>query len=131
MRVFRGVRTGLQRTLAAERFADMALFERRRAQERSLKLLVRCLTPAQRSEFAASSAFEVRGESGQRYRITYGDTANIEVLAQSGMVVRQLCAGPVDIPIPAVMLVQKLMLETQESEFLRIARVVRGIALPA
>lgn len=122
MRVLRGVRNGLQRMLAAERFAQLGLFEHRRAHERSLTLLLQCLTPAQRAEFAASRAFIVRGESGQRYRITYGDIANVEVLARSGMVLRQLCAGPVDIPTPAVMLAQKLMLETQESEFLRIAR---------
>ena len=124
MRAFRGARGGLQRMLAAERFAEMGLFERRRAHERSLDLLVRCLTPAQRTEFKASRAFEVRGESGQRYRITYGSTANIEVLSQSGRVVRQLCAGPLEVPTPALMLAQKLMLETEEAEFLRIARVV-------
>ena len=121
----RGVRSGFQRVLAAERFAEISLFERRRAHKRSLNLLVRCLTPAQRAQFAASSAFEVRAESGQRYRITYGNTANVEVLGQYGMVVRQLCAGPLDVPTPALMLAQKLMLETQESEFLRIARAMR------
>ena len=116
--MFRGVRNGLQRMLAAE----LGLFERRRAHERSLTLLMQCLTPAQRAEFAASKAFVVRGESGQLYRITYGDIANVEVLARSGTVLRQLCAGPVEVPTPAVMLAQKLMLETQECEFLRIAR---------
>lgn len=125
MRIFRGVGNGLQRLLAAEPFAAVSPFESYRAHERSLELLVRCLTPAQRAEFARSNAFKVRGKSGQRYRITYGKTANIEVLAESGVVVGQLCAGPVDVPTPAVMLAQKLMLETQESEFLRIARGTR------
>lgn len=129
MRVFRGVRDGLQRVLAAERFAHMGLFEHRRAHERALNLLMQCLTPAQRAEFTDSRAFTVRGESGQRYRITYGDIANVEVLTRSGMVLRQLCAGPVDVPTPAVMLTQKLMLETQESEFLRIARGSERIAV--
>jgi hypothetical protein len=110
--------------LAADRFTEIGFFERRRAHERSLNLLVRCLTPAQRAEFKASNAFNVRGESGQRYRITYGTTANVEVLSQSGAVLRQLCAGPLELPTPALMLAQKLMLETQESEFLRIARVL-------
>jgi hypothetical protein len=106
----------------AQRLAEMGVLEDRRARERSLSLLVRCLTSAQRAEFKRSNAFKVRGQSGQQYRITYGTTANIEVLAQSGTVVRRLCAGPVvSVPIPAVMLVQKLMLETQESEFLHIA----------
>ena len=113
MRAFRGARRGLQ-----------GLFDRRQAHERALSLLVRCLTPAQRAEFKASNAFRVRGESGQRYKITYGNTANVEVLSQSGAVLRQLCAGPLDVPTPALMLAQKLMLETEESEFLRIARVV-------
>ena len=107
--------------LVVERFAEMGLSEDCPAYARSLNLLVRCLTPAQREEFARSNAFKVRGESGQQYRITYATTANIEVLGQSGIVGGQLCAGPVGVPIPAVMLAQKLMLETQESEFLRIA----------
>ena len=124
MHLFLGLRNGLQRMLAAERFAEMDVFEGRRAHERSLDLLLRCLTPAQRAEFAHTHAFEVRGESGEHYRITFGKRANIEVLAPSGMVLRRLCAGPLDIPAPAVMLAQKLMLETQEAEFLRIAREI-------
>ena len=124
VRALRGARSRLQRILVAERFAEIGFFERRRGHERSLNLLVRCLTPAQRAEFKASNAFKVRGESGQRYRITYGTTANVEVLSQSGAVLRQLCAGPLELPTPAVMLAQKLMLENREAEFLRIARVV-------
>jgi hypothetical protein len=124
VRALRGARSRLQRILAAERFAEIGFFERRRGHERSLNLLLRCLTPAQRAEFKASNAFKVRGESGQRYRITYGTTANVEVLSQSGAVLRQLCAGPLELPTPAVMLAQKLMLENREAEFLRIARVV-------
>ena len=122
MRVFRGARDGLERMLAVEPFMEAGLLPDRRASERSLDLLVHCLTPAQRTEFARSSTFKVRGESGQQYRITYGTTSNVEVLGPSGTVARRLCAIPAgDLPIPAVMLAQKLMLETQESEFLRIA----------
>ena len=101
---------------------EAALLPDRRASERSVDLLLKCLTPAQRTEFARSSTFKVRGESCQQYRITYGTTSNVEVLGPSGTVARRLCAIPAgDLPIPAVMLAQKLMLETQESEFLRIA----------
>lgn len=122
MRVFRAVRDGLERTLAVEPFMDAGLLPDRRASERALDLLVRCLTPAQRSEFARSSTFKVRGQSGQQYRITYATTSNVEVLSPSGTVSRRLCALPAgDLPIPAVMLAQKLMLETREAEFLRIA----------
>lgn len=122
MRLFRGVRDGLERALAVERFADARPLPNTRACERSVKLLEQCLTPAQRAEFARSSAFRVRGESGQLYRITYAMTSNVEVLGASGAVSRRLCAAPAgELPIPAVMLAQKLMLETYESEFLRIA----------
>jgi hypothetical protein len=119
--VFRYFRGRLERLLATGRFAEMGLLEDRRARERSLDLLTRCLTPAQRAEFDRSNAFRVRGQSGREYRITYASTANVEALTERGLVERRLCAGPVGVPIPAVILAQKLMLETQESEFLRIA----------
>lgn len=121
MRAFRGVRNGLQRMLAAEAFVEMGLVGDRTADERALKLLLRCLTSAQRAEFERSSAFKVRGPSGQQYRITYAMTGNVEVLSPTGTVARRLCAGPVGVPTAAAMLAQKLMLETRESEFLRIA----------
>lgn len=118
----RYVRHGVERMLAAgPRFAEFGLIEDRRAYRRSLNLLVQCLTPSQRAEFNRSRSLTVRGKSGQRYRITYATTSNIEVLTASGNVDHRLCAGPVGVPTPAVMLAQKLMLETQESEFLRIA----------
>ena len=50
-------RDRLERYLAVGRFAEMGLFEDRRARERSLALLVRCLTPAQRAEFQRSNTF--------------------------------------------------------------------------
>lgn len=121
MRLLRFLRDGLERMVAVDQFAELHRFEDRRARERALRLLVRSLSPAQRVDFERSKAFEVRGKSGQLYRITYATTANIEVVTEAGVVVRRLCAGPVGVPIPAVMLAQKLMLETREAEFLRIA----------
>jgi hypothetical protein len=119
--VFRYLRVRLERLLATGRFAEMGLLEDRRARERSLELLTRCLSPTQRAEFDRSNTFKVRGASGREYRITYAATANVEALTERGLVERRLCAGPVGVPIPAIILAQKLMLETQESEFLRIA----------
>ncbi len=114
-------RDRLERYFSVGRFAEIGLFEDRRARERSLALLVRCLSPAQRAEFQRTNTFTVRGRSGQRYRITYGSTANVEVLTPEGEVMSRLCAGPPGLPIAAVMLAQKLMLESSEQEFIRIA----------
>ena len=82
---------------------------------------MQCLTAEQRAEFERTRSFKVRGKSGQQYRITYGATANVEMLTFSGAVCRRLCAGPPNVPIPAMMLAQKLMLESHEAEFVRIA----------
>lgn len=119
--MLRYVRSGLARMRAMQRLAEVNLFEERSAHERALRLLLRCLTPAQRADFERTKSFKVRGRSGRYYRITYGTIANVEVLPPAGTIARRLCAGPTGVPIPAVMLAQKLMLETQEAEFLRIA----------
>ena len=124
--MLRYVRSGLERMRSVQRMAEGGLFEERRSHERAQSLLLRCLTPAQRAEFERSSAFTIRGQSGQMYRITYGTAANVELLGRSGTVVRRLCAGPVGVPVPAVMLAQKLMLENQEREFLSIAALGTG-----
>lgn len=100
---------------------DFFVPEPRGPYDRSARLLVRCLTPAQRREYERERAFTVRGMSGQLYRITFGTTSNVEVITGSGEVLSRLCAGPTGLPTPAVMLAQKLMLESAEREFLRIA----------
>jgi hypothetical protein len=115
------VRRGLERMLSAQRLMDAGVFHDRLAHERALALLVRALSPAQRAEFERSNTFTVRGGSGQRYRITFGTTANVEVLDPTGAVTRRLCAAPTGVPVPAAMLAQKLMLEASEAEFLAIA----------
>ena len=89
--------------------------------ERHLWLLLRHLSAAQRAEFARYRHFTVRGASGRSYRICYGTIANIHVPASGLEGEHRLCAGPDNLPAPAVMLAQKLMLETREAEFLRVA----------
>jgi len=121
MRLVRRVREALE---------NMGFFEAQRARERSRRLLLRCLAPAQRAEFERTRSFKVRGQSGQVYRILYGSTANVQVLGHNGKVDWRLCAGPVGVPIPALMLAQKLMLETREPEFLRIAARSLGTGDP-
>lgn len=98
--------------------------------EGSTDLLLSCLSAAQRSDFERSRSFTVRGASGRRYRIGFGTLANIEVLGERGDVEYRLCAGPAELPTHAVMLAQKLMLESREAEFLRIAARHPSLAVP-
>ena len=120
--VLRSIRRALWRALdARRRLAGLDAGAQRAAAERSRELLLACLTPAQRLEFDRTHAFSVRGKSGSRYRIGFGTVANVEVLGSRGEVLYRLCAKPADLPTPAVMLSQKLMLETREADFLRVA----------
>jgi hypothetical protein len=120
--VWRAILRALSRTLdARRRLAGLDAGTQRLAAERSRELLLACLTPVQRREFERTHTFSVRGESGRRYRIGFGTVANVEVLGSRGEVLYRLCAKPEDLPTPAVMLAQKLMLETREAEFLRVA----------
>jgi len=130
MRVERLARASLWRAVMAMlrgalesrgHLAAMKLAAQRIACDRSRELLLRCLTPAQRAEFERTRGFTVRGESGRRYRIAYGTTANVEVLWADGDLEYRLCASPADLPTTSVMLAQKLMLERREAEFLRVA----------
>ena len=119
---WRALGAALRRALLErERLPQLALRSERQATQRSLALLVRCLDAAQRDEFERMHRFTVRAPSGRRYRIAYGATANIDMIGEAGQVLCRLCARPFEVPVPAVMLSQKLMLETQEAEFLRLA----------
>ena len=104
-----------------QRLVALKLAAQRFGSERSRELLLSCLSPAQRAEFERSLGFTVRGQSGRCYRIAYGTAANIEVLGGRGEPEYRLCAAPDHLPTLAVMLSQKLMLESRETEFLRIA----------
>lgn len=103
------------------RLEAFGLLPERQAAQRATALLVRCLDEAQRAEFQRTRGFTLTAPSGRRYRITFGATANIDMVSDTGEIVCRLCARPLEVPVPAVMLAQKLMLETQEAEFLRVA----------
>lgn len=103
------------------RLEPFGLLPERQAAQRATALLVRCLDDAQRAEFQRTRGFTLTAPSGRRYRITFGATANIDMVSNSGEILCRLCARPLEVPVPAVMLAQKLMLETQEAEFLRVA----------
>jgi hypothetical protein len=91
---------------------------------RSLRLLREWLSPAQRAEFGRKGYFEVvGGESGKRYRIHAGTSANVCEIDERGRLGEGLCFLPVgELPIGDVMLAQKIALETREGEARAVAR---------
>jgi hypothetical protein len=95
-----------------------AMRKERRAQRRSLVLMVKLLTPEQRREFRMSQHFHVTGGStGCIYRIRTGRTANIDVLREDGRLRYRLCVVPVGgVPVYDVMAAQMLHLQDPHTE---------------
>ena len=112
--------------------------EQTRARDRAVELLKSWLSPYQLAEYNETGAFHVIGEKTlNKYRIESADTAfNVHLLTEGGATRRKLCfvCKPVEEPlaepyspmyrsVPAAdtMLAQKIMLEKDEAEALRIA----------
>lgn len=111
--------------------AEFAIASRIReaANGRAERILRESLSPKQCEELQAKGYFDLETirPSGERklYRIMRGRSRNVqEIDAESGRVVKHLCAHPVAlVPDADTMLVQKFMLESAEEDFLRIANV--------
>ncbi len=108
------------------RAAAAVQVEKTLAERRAEKLLQETLSAKQREELASKGFFtlETIAKSGERriYRIKRGRTANVEQVDEQGNRIKRLCAHPTAIvPDADTMVAQKLMLESQEEEFLRIA----------
>jgi hypothetical protein len=111
----------------SRRRAVKALFIRHGAEKtsegRSLRLLRQWLSPAQRARLAESGYFEVGCETGKRYRIYPGAMSNVCEIGENGRPRFGLCFRTVgELPIGAVMLAQKIVLESCESSALMVAR---------
>lgn len=108
--------------------ATRALFIRHGAEStpegRSLLLLRKWLSPAQREQFARKGYFEVVGsDSRKRYRIHAGASVNVCELDGRDCPQEGLCFMPIGaLPIGDVMLAQKIALETYEGEVRAVAR---------
>ena len=75
---------------------------------RSLRLLREWLSPTQREQFATKGHFEVVGsDSGKRYRIHAGASANVCELDEGGRLKAGLCFMPTGALPGDVMLAQK------------------------
>jgi len=98
-----------------------------RAERRAEALLKAFLTPEQRKQLAEMSAFLVKSETGKTYKISKKKSRNVTLLGQGGQPILGYCAVA-DVPLADQMLTQKLMLETNEAEFCRLANSfnVRG-----
>jgi hypothetical protein len=91
------------------------------AKKRADELLKAHLTPQQREELEMKNHFHLL-VGAKKYRINRGRSRNIQLVNEQGVVVKTLCAHPSEmIPDADTMLAQKLMLEANENEFLRIA----------
>ncbi len=102
--------------------------QRRQAQEqaddRATRLLLQHLTPVQRDAFLAHKRFDVVARSGTVYRLRLGWAGNVEALDETGTPVRRYCIHPnVLVPQADNLLCQKLLLETSEERFLKIANM--------
>lgn len=105
--------------------------KRKVADERAKQILLEHLTPEQRDTVEKNGWFTIEGgRTGKIYRIKskVGVSGNIEELDPAGKVIASYCCHlSHDHPQPDHHLAQKLMLEWDEDEFLRLAnKTMRG-----
>jgi hypothetical protein len=121
-------RAAYERQQAEYRERQKAEAERyRAAKERAEGLLYEHLSDEQRAQIKRDKFFVVQGgKTGRKYKIKAdgGLVANVHEMDDAGAVKRRLCAHldhAANAPIFDHLLAQKLMLEHQEEQFLRVA----------
>lgn len=88
---------------------------------KALHLLMSHLTPAQQRSFVWFGRIRVTGSNGRRYLICNGRIGNVKTKT------RTYCAHPSPaehLPVYDALLAQKLLLEANAWEFLRVANVI-------
>jgi hypothetical protein len=93
------------------------------AEARACDLLREHLNETQREQFERVGSFVVVAQSGRRYRIRSANTSNVRDETDGASYCMQFRSDPqcLRIPLEDLMLAQKLLLECDEPEFLRIA----------
>jgi len=93
------------------------------ARARARQLLRAHLNETQREQFEGAGSFVVVAPSGRRYRIRSATTSNVRDEAEGAEYCMQFRSDPqcLSIPLEDLMLAQKLLLECDEPQFLRIA----------
>lgn len=102
---------------------EQTLLEQEQARTRAENLLLSALTKEQQRSYKERDFFDVISQFGETYRIYKGNARNVALLKE-GKEQKRLCAYVTgNVPVPDINLMQKLMLEACEQEFLRIANV--------
>lgn len=108
--------------LAHEQAAEKAKKEQEEATRRAEELLNRHLNEEQRKQYRKEKKFKVIGGDGAAFEIGSQWSGNVSELNGRGKPIRRFCAHPREqVPIPDLMLSQKLMLETDPEAFRKIA----------
>jgi hypothetical protein len=105
------------------------------ADQRAEALLKCFLSSSQRAQYEAERAFEVitcRSGVTRTYRLRKGWAGNVFLLDDKGRQVEKYCIHP-DVAVPEAdnLVAQKLLLESNEEEFLRVANRTPIVYLPA
>lgn len=96
--------------------------KREAAELRAEELLKANLTEEQRQQYETDRKFHVVSETGKRYEIrAKGLVGNVYEINKGGRPVKRWCAHPSGVPLGDSLLAQKLALEANEAEFLRVA----------
>lgn len=118
-------RTRREASLARYEAEEARRREERLAADRRAEALLRAhITREQQEQLEREDWFLIDSASGKQYRINRGRSANIDVLDETGKVLRSLCVHPRDgVPDADTMLSQALMLRHDEETLLRMANV--------
>lgn len=114
----------------ARRLADERKKRLEAADARAEELLKSVLDAGQREQYEREKRFHVVTTSGRRYRVQPGWGHNVHTLDQHGNPETQFCLVARDrVPLADLMVTQKLLLEHDEAQFLRVAnqRSVRAM----
>lgn len=93
-------------------------------QQRARAVLLAHLDDAQRAEYEQYRRFRVRGQDGREYEIRHGRQQNVYLRESRNWVILYCITHP-SMPDEDIMLAQKLMLEANIAEFLRVANADR------
>jgi hypothetical protein len=96
------------------------------ALQRAEDLLMLQLSERQKSDWKEHKAFDVISQSGKRFRITNRSAHNVFEYDKDGKRAVEHCiVSREHVPLPDQLVMQKLMLENHEADFMRIANHTR------